>query len=171
MLCFAAVLLFGYLRFGRFARLHARRAPEAVQTIGQDCAQTTAQGYTQTTAQGLWAVLTIIAVYSLVDGLWVMPYSQMLIVLFAAWSMATLRAAAPPPAVGNADPPWTNTATAAILLSALAISLTGIVLYGFPGIGKSQLREDAYQRATGVDFLFPRFWAQGWIGPLHPPRK
>ena len=155
-LCFVGVVLHGYLRFGRFAL-------DRAQATKRERSQ-------QMTAEGLWAVLTIIAVYALLDGLFVMPYSQMLIVLFAAWAMALLGAESG--TEQSASPKVAaNKAWRVGLALALAIALFSVATMGFSGIGKSAEREADYERSTGIDFLFPRFLAQGWIGPLAKPAQ
>ncbi len=150
MLCFVGVLLDAYFRFGKFAVGGARSQ--------------NSNSKTQLTAEGLWAVLTIIAVYALIDGLFVMPYSQMLIVFFAAWAMAIHRSESAPKLAPSKAMAWRIS-----LIAALLIALASIAVNGFPVFGKSREREQRYEAITKLDFLFPRFWAQGWIGPLAPP--
>ena len=156
MLCFVGVLLYGYIRFGKFTAGRTKAS-------GREHKR-------QMTAEGIWAVLTIIAVYALIDGLFVMPYSQMLIVLFAAWAMAIVRAETN--VLSAAGPvPTPNRMFRAVLALALGIALISVAIFGFSGIGKSREREEIYERSTNIDFLFPRFWAQGWIGPLPAGNK
>ncbi|HEX9390190.1 MAG TPA: O-antigen ligase family protein [Usitatibacteraceae bacterium] len=150
MLCFVGVLLGAYVRFGKFAFDGARLSQANTKM--------------QLTTEGLWAVLTIIAVYSLIDGLFVMPYSQILIVFFTAWAMALYRTGASAKVA-----PSKAIALRISLVLVLLIALASIAVTGFPAIGKSREREEIYERSTKLDFLFPRFWAQGWIGPLSPP--
>lgn len=157
MLCFVGVLLYGYIRFGKFAASRTKAA-------GREHKR-------QMTAEGIWAVLTIIAVYLLIDGLFVMPYSQMLIVLFAAWAMALVDAEASAVRLAAAPMSASDRTLRTLLALALVTALFSVATMAFPAIGKSREREEIYERSTNIDFLFPRFWAQGWIGPLPAGNK
>lgn len=152
MLCLVGVLLFGYFHFGRYVadKLHG-----ATRDHGRQC-----------TAEGLWAVLTIIAVYSMIDGLFVMPYSQMLIVFFSAWAMALTSANVRDRTSAAVRATAAGMARRALLAIALAIALVSIAISGLPAIAGSQEREEAYLRSTHANALFPRFWIQGWIGNM-----
>ena len=149
MLCFVGVLVYGYFCFAKFTK----------SNLGYGNTHAT-----QTTVQGLLAVLTIIAVYTMIDGLFVMPFSQMWVVFFVAWSMSVMKAGGASNAAveANAD----GKGFRGLVAAGLLIALVSVAMFGFPGIGKTKERSAVYQSSGASGLYFPRFWLQGWIGPL-----
>lgn len=105
----------------------------------------------------LTAALAGAAAQSMVDGVLVMPVSQMTVVLFVAWAMAinwqsrgggiTLHA------------PLLRWALRGIHALVLIAVIHGVV----PDIFSPDGRIERYQLAHPDIYLWPRFWAQGWI--------
>jgi len=94
---------------------------------------------------------------AMVDGVLVMPYSQLWLALLAGWLIGLQPQAASSDAIAFA-PRRTFFAWLAILISAVAL-LSFVVVRDYPNLGQ---REEMYAKTFG-DHLQPRFWAQGVI--------
>lgn len=109
-------------------------------------------------AVALLAALTGAAAQALVDGVIVMPVSQMLLVLCCGWALGVYFSGADLSASAGTAARWSG--------AAVILMVAGGVVYGvWPEITRLEARETAYleARPSGA-VLFPRFWAQGWIG-------
>jgi hypothetical protein len=105
----------------------------------------------------LLAALTGAAAHSLVDGVIVMPVSQMTLALMCGWAWGM---ALP----GRPDSPvlsGTRSSWGIRLIAGMAIFV--IVQGVYPVVGNISKREHAYLDAHPGTVLHPRFWAQGWI--------
>ena len=106
----------------------------------------------------LLAALTGASAQSMVDGVMVMPVSQMLLVLLAGWAMGTMpspRVIAP---IGIAE--------RMLLGFAVVIAATMVVCGLAPEITDLAGRQKIYLEGLHEGArLLPRFWTQGWIGP------
>jgi O-antigen ligase len=113
-------------------------------------------------ALSLFASLVAAATQSLVDGVIVMPYSQVTLMVVAGWSMgicATVARTDSEPAVSTRSTAWRG---AAMLVTQLV--LLGILLsLAVPQVPNLQLRMQHYREAHHTDYFLPRFWQQGWI--------
>jgi hypothetical protein len=89
-------------------------------------------------------------------------------VLFFAWAMALVQARPKMDATLSVRLPgvWARRAIKWIFALALMGAISSITLNGFPEIGEGNDRAEAYQEGTHITTVFPRFWHQGWIGPL-----
>lgn len=141
-----ALLLIGsliVLALFRFAQdLHGRGREVSSQTMLQTA---------------LFGALVAAAVQSLVDGIIVMPYSQILLMLIAGWSIG-LYYASPDRCtikyISRSRP---------VGIALVSILLLGVIAWTiFPDVLHLQAREWAFQARHGNYFL-PRFWRQGWI--------
>ena len=94
---------------------------------------------------------------AMVDGVLVMPYSQLWLALLAGWLIGLQSQVASSDAIAFA-PRHTFFAWLAILISAVAL-LSFVVVRDYPNLGQ---REEIYAKTFG-DHLQPRFWAQGII--------
>lgn len=111
------------------------------------------------TAVALLAALAGAAAQAMVDGILVMPVSQIVLALICGWAIGFY---------------YTNQSSASHCgmlekrLSATIIAMAvGSMVYGVrPEIARLEQRESAYQATFphGVQLL-PRFWAHGWIKP------
>jgi len=109
-------------------------------------------------AVALLAALAGAAAQSMVDGVIVMPVSQILLVLVAGWAMGLY--------IQSKRPPLSAASAGAKLLALLLVlSAAGAVVQGVaPDILEVGQREQAYLKTRPPgEILFPRFWAQGWI--------
>lgn len=136
---FSAVCAAAGLTFAR----HVRRT---VDVVGEH------QGLT---GVALLAALAGAAAQAMVDGVLVMPVSQMLLALLCGWAMGIYLAAR---AVCRSP-------VHDALVMVFTLIAAGMVAYGVaPEIGRIAEREQAYLAAHPLDpRLLPRFWAQGWI--------
>lgn len=94
---------------------------------------------------------------AMVDGVLVMPYSQLWLALLAGWLIGLQPRGASSDAIAFA-PRRTFFAWLAILISAVAL-LSFVVVRDYPNLGQ---REEMYAKTFG-GHLQPRFWAQGVI--------
>lgn len=104
----------------------------------------------------LLAALAGASVQAMVDGVFVMPVSQMLCVLLAGWALGmTVSTSAPVLSRWW----WLKGPLPAVFLAAAAI-VNGVALE----IGDLESWHEAYLQGRGPDMVLrPRFWAQGWI--------
>jgi len=110
------------------------------------------------TAVALLAALTGAAAQALVDGVIVMPVSQMLLALCCGWALGIYFSGSDRPAIVSAATRWSGTAV-------IVIAAAGVVYGVWPEITRLEARETAYLAAHPPNtILLPRFWAQGWIG-------
>lgn len=120
-------------------------------------AAATAEMQTGLLAVALLAALTGAAAQSMVDGLLVMPVSQIVLALIGGWALGFYfrdhRSSAPCGALEK-------TLGAAIIILAAGSMVSGVQ----PDIGRLEQREETYlaTHPPGTRLL-PRFWAQGWI--------
>lgn len=108
-------------------------------------------------AVALLASLTGAAAQAMIDGVLVMPVSQILLALIIGWALGLYLA-------GDRETVQCGTPEK-MLGTALIVLAAGSVIYGVqPEIGRIEQREETYLAAHPGNPLFPRFWAQGWIG-------
>lgn len=105
----------------------------------------------------LAASLLATGAQSMVDGVTVIPYTQILVVLVAGWALGAYYRgdAEPPPAKYSRAMGW---GTAVISMISLAALLNGI----FPEVLNRAEVTQAYVDA-GNPLVPPRYWAVGWI--------
>lgn len=104
----------------------------------------------------LLAALAGASAQAMVDGVLVMPVSQVLFAVLAGWALGSMRSAPAADAVGLA----TRLALAVVVLAAVIAVVQGVR----PEIGRIAERQEAYQAAHGRDrILLPRFWTLGNI--------
>ncbi len=103
----------------------------------------------------LLAALAGAAAQAMVDGVLVMPVSQILLVLLCGWAMGIYFTTH---AVRSGPVQYA-------MLVVLTVIAAGAVVYGVaPEIGRIAEREKSYLAAHPPDTpLYPRFWTQGWI--------
>ncbi len=106
----------------------------------------------------LLAALTGAAAQAMVDGVLVMPVSQVLLALLAGWALGMMPGTADACVVGRGGK---------CLLVLVVLCAVAAVVYGVaPDIGQLAERQQVF--FTGRDPntpLLPRFWALGWIRP------
>lgn len=107
----------------------------------------------------LFASLVGALTQSMVDGVIVMPYSQLWLALVVGWLLGLHRWSSEPAAVGSALR-WSGRF---VSVAAVAL-LVWVVLRDVPHL---QERNEQYARDFGGHFQ-PRFWAQGVIAQKHP---
>ena len=107
----------------------------------------------------LFASLVGALTQSMVDGVIVMPYSQLWLALLVGWLLGLHRWSSEPAAVGSALR-WSGRF---VSVAAVAL-LVWVVLRDVPHL---QERNEQYARDFGGHFQ-PRFWAQGVIAQKHP---
>lgn len=108
-------------------------------------------------AVALLAAVTGAAAQAMVDGVLVMPVSQVTLALLCGWSLGFYFA-------GRGDVAECG-ATGTISATIIIILAAGCMIYGvLPEIGDLSEREEKYlaSHPPGT-ILLPRFWAQGWI--------
>lgn len=113
------------------------------------------------------AVIGAFAAWSvgiLFDGYMVIPTSQLLSALVLALVVAELRESGQPPrgSVLKRSATWIQ---GGLALTAL------LVMASLPwsSLGNPETREASWKRAHPGEALWPRLWAQGWIGPDQDP--
>lgn len=103
------------------------------------------------------AALTGASAQAIVDGVLVMPVSQVLFALLCGWALGMAQFATEPiRLVGSAE---------RVFLACLVLFAAGAVIYGvIPEIGSLAERQQNFlvQATPGLNLL-PRFWALGWI--------
>lgn len=105
----------------------------------------------------LLAALSGAAALSLVDGVIVMPVSQMTLVLMCGWAWGLALSGDPGPrTLQDSKASWGIRLIACAAIFAIAQGV-------YPVAGKLSEREEAYLEAHPGSVLFPRFWVQGWI--------
>jgi len=143
----AALLLFVVLTWGAIAWLRhvgmvVKNQPESPRSM---------------VCLALLAALTGAAAHSLVDGVIVMPVSQMTLALICGWSWGMALAERPVSPVLSV----TRSSWGIRLIAGMAIF--AIVHGVYPFAGNIFNHEQAYLDAHPNTALFPRFWVQGWI--------
>ncbi len=127
--------------------------------VRRDTAQVSNHGRTEPRLFhiALLAALTGASAQAMVDGVLVMPVSQVLFALLSGWALGMVQSVTQPVRmVGRAE--W-------VFLAALVLFAVAAVIYGvIPEIGSLAERQQEFLRhlAPGLP-LFPRFWALGWI--------
>jgi len=147
-LLITAVFAAGGLAFARFVK----------RTTGGPVTETSL------VAVALLAAITGATVQALIDGVLVMPVSQMTLVLICGWAIGLYFEGRPTPAsVGVFEKR---------LCAALVVLSAGAVAYGvWPEISHLEQRQEAYFEAhPSSTLLLPRFWIQGWFNPEAWPR-
>lgn len=107
----------------------------------------------------LFASLVGALTQSMVDGVIVMPYSQLWLALVVGWLLGLHRWRTEPAAVGSALR-WSGRF---VSMAAVAL-LVWVVIRDVPNL---PTRDEAFARDFGGHFQ-PRFWAQGVIAQKHP---
>jgi O-antigen ligase len=102
------------------------------------------------------AALAGASAQAMVDGVFVMPVSQMLLALLAGWAIGMMPGMAAARILGRGT---------SIFLVLAALFAAAAVVYGVaPEIGHLAERQQAYLAGRGPDAtLLPRFWTLGWI--------
>lgn len=102
---------------------------------------------------------------SLVDGVLVMPYSQVLFATLCGWMLGIYQAERLP-----ATPLQRPAARVWVGAAAFVGGVLGILMYCiYPEVSRLIAWEEASAAARtpeGFIYYFPRFWIQGWIGAL-----
>jgi O-antigen ligase len=109
------------------------------------------------TAVALLAALAGATTQAMVDGVLVMPVSQITFALICGWALGLY--------FSQAARPRQCSTLENMFCVALILLAVGSVIYGvLPEVGRLEQREAAYlaDRPPGT-LLLPRFWAQGWI--------
>ena len=120
-------------------------------------------------AMSLFAALVAAATQSLVDGVIVMPYSQVMLMLIVGWSMSVCNATlvsspsiAFPPALGA-----TQTDSARwpeVLFGGIAVVLLALlIILALPDVPYLHEKMQQYRDLHHGTLFLPRFWQQGWI--------
>ena len=106
----------------------------------------------------LLAALTGASAQAMVDGVLVMPVSQMVLVLLAGWAMGVMWHLKPIQIIGTTE----RVLLALTVIFAATVSVWGVA----PEIGDLLARYTAFTEVRYEnEFLLPRFWKQGWIRP------
>jgi CHASE2 domain-containing sensor protein len=106
----------------------------------------------------LLAALTGASAQAMVDGVLVMPVSQMLLVLLAGWAMGVMWQHKPIQIIGTTE----RVLLALTVFFAATVSVWGVA----PEIGDLLVRYNAFIEVRYEnEILLPRFWTQGWIRP------
>jgi len=146
----AALLLFvvvgcGAIAWWRHVRMVVKRQPASSRSM---------------VCLALLAALTGAAAHSLVDGVIVMPISQMTLVLMCGWAWGLVLAGRPDaPESAETRSSWGYWGVRLIASMAVFVIVQGV----YPVIGHIAEREQAYLDAHPGSVLYPRFWAHGWI--------
>lgn len=144
LLMLAALVVMGFHRFAYY--LHTR---------GDGMAFSDALGF------GLFAALTAAAVQSLVDGMIVMPYSQVMLMVLAGWAMGICASssALEHRIVQVAHAKWKE----CVFFGCAALLLAMVMALALPDVPHLQDRMRRYMDVYHAEFFAPRFWRQGWI--------
>lgn len=106
----------------------------------------------------LLAALTGASAQAMVDGVLVMPVSQVLLALLAGWAIGMMPGAAGARVAGRGE---------RLLLTLAVLFAAAAVVYGVaPEIGQLAERQQAFLAGRDPNtILLPRLWALGWIRP------
>ena len=106
----------------------------------------------------LLAALTGASAQAMVDGVLVMPVSQVLLALLTGWAIGMMPGAAGARVAGRGE---------RLLLTLAVLFAAAAVAYGVaPEIGQLAERQQAFLAGRDPNtILLPRFWALGWIRP------
>lgn len=114
----------------------------------------------------LFAALVAAATQSLVDGVIVMPYSQVMLMVIAGWSMgiydesyASSKKGIPIPSLSFVSVCWKATA----LIGVAALLFGTVIVLALPDVPHLQERMQRYIDVHHSTYFLPRFWQQGWI--------
>ncbi len=141
-LLFVSVVTWGAIGWWRHVGTLVKSNPESPRT---------------TIGLALLAALSGAAAHSLVDGVIVMPVSQLTLVLMCGWAWGLALSSSP-------SLPRSQAAGASWGVRLVAVMAVIAVLQGvYPVLGKLAQREEAYLEAHPGSVLYPRFWVQGWI--------
>lgn len=114
----------------------------------------------QTVLIALTASLTAAAAYALVDGVLVMPVSQMLVAVIAGWALAVYAGSPKPTRLPDHHP------LASWILVGFLVAVWGSIGYGIaPDITSLEVQQEEHIQRTGATLVHPRFWQQGFIEP------
>lgn len=143
----AGLLLTGmWAAGGIFLAMHVRRA------AGQD------EDRARLFRAALLAALAGASAQAMVDGVLVMPVSQILLALLAGWALGMMPYAQPV----NVPADLERMLVVLVVLFAAAVVACGVA----PEIGDLAARQQAYLAGRDPNtVLLPRFWALGWISP------
>jgi len=105
----------------------------------------------------LLAALTGASAQAMVDGVMVMPVSQMLLALLAGWAVGMMHCSRLRLFIGSVE---------RVLLLLSIVFAVIVVIFGIaPEIGNLAERQKTYLEGLQEGArLLPRFWTQGWIG-------
>ena len=104
----------------------------------------------------LFAAVVAAMVQSLVDGVIVMPYSQVLLIFIGGWAWGKYRS--DNPVAGE-----NNFYVGKKPVFVLVFLVVGMLFYCVPQIGQLVEREEAFKLKHQTSHFHPRFWRQGWI--------
>lgn len=106
----------------------------------------------------LLAALAGASAQAMVDGVLVMPVSQVLLALLAGWAIGMMSGTAGARVAGRGE---------RLLLTLAVLFAAAAVVYGVaPEIGQLAEREQVFLAGRDPNtILLPRFWALGWIRP------
>lgn len=106
------------------------------------------------------------ALHALLDGLFVMPLSQVMMALLIGWALG-LHGAHVPGAVRPQQAPGARLVLQGGLLVAVAVVAWGVT----PEATRLETRQQAYIQSVPMRNLWPRYWQQGYIMPLPAPQQ
>lgn len=112
----------------------------------------------------LFASLVAAATQSLVDGVIVMPYSQVTLMLIVGWSMGIANGERTlPEKAMSALSVTVARREAAALIGVMALLLGTVMALALPDVPHLQNRMRHYLDVQHTMYFMPRFWLQGWI--------
>ncbi len=108
-------------------------------------------------AVALLASLAGAAAQSMVDGVLVMPVSQILLAMIIGWALGLYL-------TGNHETVLCGALKKTLGAGVIVLAVVGVAYGVQPEIGHLEQREEAYLAThPSAHRLLPRFWAQGWI--------
>jgi putative inorganic carbon (HCO3(-)) transporter len=114
-------------------------------------------------ALSLFAALMAAATQSLVDGVIVMPYSQVTLMVLLGWSISILQGIPVSGSDVQMDEDGKMAWQVMAMLIASTTSLIVLLVLAWPDVPHLQQQIQRYAEAHQTDYFFPRFWQQGWI--------
>ena len=119
-----------------------------------------------TTALSISIMATLVGTtfQSLVDGVIVMPVTQVFLVVMGGWALGLY--------LGldlSRDQAERITIRKGLVTTSLAAILSVLIVTAFQDFGRLEARQEAYFADHGT-YLHPRYWQQGWIGVPADPK-
>ena len=104
----------------------------------------------------LFAAVMAAMIQSLVDGVIVMPYSQVLLIFIGGWAWGKYRSANPVTSENNFD-------VGKKPVYVLLFLAGGMFFYCLPQMTQLVEQQEAFKLKHQTSYFNPRFWLQGWI--------